>query len=66
MCCRIAGGGCGAGFVASGDAAGVPRLWATASSVAFGLLMVGLAADGSHGLAVAAWVAALIAVVGER
>ncbi|BBZ74045.1 integral membrane protein [Mycobacterium paraseoulense] len=64
MCCRIAGGGCGAGFVASGDAAGVPRLWATASSVAFGLLMVGLAADGSHGLAVAAWVAALIAVVG--
>jgi len=28
----------------------------------FGLLMVGLAADGSHGFAVAIWVAALIAV----
>lgn len=64
MCCRIAAGGCGGGCVASGNTAGVPRLWAPASSVAFGLLMVGLAADGSHGLAVAAWVAALIAVVG--
>lgn len=35
---------------------------APAFSAGFGLLMVGLAADGSHGFAVAAWVAALIAV----
>jgi hypothetical protein len=48
--------------VASDDAAGLPRLGAPVFSVAFGLLMVGLAADGSHGLAVSAWVAALVAV----
>jgi hypothetical protein len=35
---------------------------APAFSAGFGLLMVGLAADGSHGFAVATWVAALIAV----
>lgn len=33
-----------------------------AFATCFGLLMVGLAADGSHGFAVAAWLAALIAV----
>ncbi|OBI09961.1 hypothetical protein A5679_07535 [Mycobacterium scrofulaceum] len=64
MCCRTAAGGCGDGSVASGDAGTVPRLWAPVFSAAFGLLMVGLAADGSHGPAVAAGVAALIAVVG--
>ena len=63
MCCRIAVGGCGGGFVASDDTAALPRLWAPVFSLAFGLLTVGLAADGSHGLAVAAWVAALVAVV---
>lgn len=35
---------------------------AVAFATCFGLLMVGLAADGSHGFAVAAWLAALIAV----
>lgn len=62
MCCRIAAGACGDGCVASGDAVGIPPLWARVFSLAFGLLMVGLAADGSRGPAVAAWVAALIAV----
>ena len=38
------------------------RLGPPAFATGFGLLMVGLAADGSHGLAVAAPVAALIAV----
>lgn len=38
------------------------RLGAPAFATAFGLLMVGLAADGSHGFAVAAWVSALLAV----
>ncbi|OBG67230.1 hypothetical protein A9X05_11465 [Mycobacterium sp. E3298] len=64
MCSRTAAGGCGGGSVPSGEAGTVPRLWAPVFSVAFGLLMVGLAADGSHGPAVAAWVAALIAVAG--
>ncbi|KKC02757.1 hypothetical protein AWC17_28335 [Mycobacterium nebraskense] len=50
--------------MASDDTATPPRLWALVFSVAFGLLMVGLAADGSHGLAVAAWAAALGAVAG--
>lgn len=48
--------------MASDHAVGIPPLWARVFSLAFGLLMVGLAADGSHGPAVAAWVAALIAV----
>lgn len=38
------------------------RAWAPAFATGFGLLMVGLAADGWRGPAVAAWVAALIAV----
>ncbi len=38
------------------------RLGAPAFATGFGLLMVGLAAVGSHGPAVAAWAAALIAV----
>jgi len=38
------------------------RLGASALSTGLGLLMVGLAAVGSHGLAVAAWAAALAAV----
>ncbi|WP_082947478.1 hypothetical protein [Mycobacterium sp. E2479] len=38
------------------------RLRAPAFATCFGLLMVGLAADGWHGSAVVAWVAALIAV----
>ena len=49
--------------MASEEAAGLPRLSAPVFSFAFGLLMVGLAADGSHGVAVAAWAAALVAVV---
>ncbi len=40
----------------------LPRLGAPVFSIAFGLLMVGLAADGSHGRAVAAGAAALGAV----
>ncbi len=39
------------------------RLGAPAFSTAFGMLMVGSAAVGSHGLAIAAWAAALVAVV---
>lgn len=59
MCCPIAAGACGDGSVGSG---GLPRLWAPIFATAFGLLMVGLAADGSHGAAAPAWVAALVAV----
>ncbi|OJZ75376.1 hypothetical protein BRW65_05760 [Mycobacterium paraffinicum] len=50
--------------MSSGDAGALPRLWAPVFSVAFGLLTVALAADGAQGPAVAAWVAALIAVLG--
>ena len=64
MCCRTAVGGYGGGSVASDGGVALPRLWAPVFSVAFGLLMVGLAADGSHGPAVAAWAAAPIAVIG--
>lgn len=63
MSCRTAAGGCGGGSVASDRTSALPRLWAPVFSVAFGLLMVGLAADGSHGRAVAAWATALGAVV---
>lgn len=63
MCCRTAAGGCGGGCVASDRGATLPRLWAPVFSFAFGLLMVGLAADGSHEPAVAGWAAALGAVV---
>ena len=49
--------------MASDRTATSPRLWAQLFSIAFGLLMVGLAADGSHGLAVAGWAAALGAVI---
>lgn len=62
MCCRIAAGGCGDGFVDSAGTAGLARVWAPAFATGFGLLMVGLAADGWQGPTVAAWVAALIAV----
>ncbi len=62
MCCRTAAGGYGDGSVASDVKAALPRLWAPVFSVAFGLLMVGLVAVGSHGPAVGAWAAALIAV----
>jgi hypothetical protein len=48
--------------VASDGTAALPRLWALLFSIAFGLLMVGLAADGSHGPAVGAWATALLAV----
>jgi hypothetical protein len=44
------------------DVTPLARLGAPAFATGFGLLMVGLAADGSYGFAVAAWVAALIAV----
>lgn len=64
MCCRTAAGGCEDGSVSSADVGTLPRLWAPVFSAAFGLLMVGLAADGSRGPAVAASVAALIAVIG--
>lgn len=46
----------------SGNTGALGRLGAPAFATGFGLLMVGLAADGSHGFAVAAWVAALVAV----
>lgn len=49
--------------MASEETPAPPRLWAPVFSIAFGLLMVGLAADGSRP-AVAAWGAALIAVAG--
>lgn len=48
----------------SDEAGTLPRLLAPVFSAAFGLLMVGLVADGSHGPAVATWAAALIAVAG--
>lgn len=62
MCCRIGDGGCAEGSVADGDAGALARAGAPAFATAFGLLMVGLAADGWHEPAIAAWVAALIAV----
>ena len=40
----------------------VSRFGVPAFATAFGLLMVGLAADGSRGFAVAAWMTALLAV----
>lgn len=43
-------------------ASALTRVGAPAFATGFGLLMVGMAADGWHGSAVAAWVAALIAV----
>lgn len=46
----------------SGNTGALGRLGAPALATGFGLLMVGLAAGGSHGFAVAAWVAALVAV----
>lgn len=46
----------------SGDTGALGRLGAPAFATGFGLLMVGLAAGGSHGFAVVAWVAALVAV----
>lgn len=63
MCCRTAAAGSGGGSVASDEKAALPRLWAPVFSIAFGLLMVGLAADGTHGRAVAAWATALGAVL---
>ena len=62
MCCQIAAVGCGAG---SGDSSDMNSSWrspALAFSTGFGVLMVGLAAFGSHGLALASGAAALIAV----
>lgn len=59
MCCPTAVAGCGDGFVASG---GLPPLGAPVFATGFGLLMVGLAADGSPLTAAPAWVAALIMV----
>ncbi len=48
--------------MADGGADALARVGAPAFATGFGLLMVGLAADGWHGFAVAAWVPALIAV----
>lgn len=48
--------------MADDGAATLARVGAPAFATGFGLLMVGLAADGWHGSAVAAWVPALIAV----
>jgi hypothetical protein len=48
--------------VDSGAAGALARVGAPAFATGFGLLMVGLAADGWHGPMVAAWAAALIAV----
>jgi hypothetical protein len=44
------------------DPTSLVRRGAPAFATGFGLLMVGLAADGSHGFAVATWALALIAV----
>lgn len=46
----------------SGGAGALGRLGSPAFATGFGLLMVGSAAGGSHGFAVAAWVAALVSV----
>lgn len=46
----------------SGNTGALGRLGAPAFATGFGLLMVGLAAGGLHGFAVAAWMAALVAV----
>lgn len=46
----------------NGGTGALARVGAPALATGFGLLMVGSAASGSHGVAVAAWVAALIAV----
>jgi hypothetical protein len=48
--------------VDNGGTTTLTRVGAPAFATAFGLLMVGLAANGSHGLAVFAWATALIAV----
>lgn len=48
--------------MADGGGAVLARAGAPAFATGFGLLMVGLAADGWHESAIAAWVAALIAV----
>lgn len=48
--------------MADGGTRELTRVGAPVFATAFGLLMVGLAADGSRGFAVAAWAAALIAV----
>ncbi len=48
--------------MADGGSRELTRVGPSAFAAAFGLLMVGLAADGSHGFAVVAWVAALLAV----
>lgn len=48
--------------MANGGAGALARAGAPAFATGFGVLMVGSAAGGSHGSAVAAWVAALIAV----
>ena len=62
MCCQIAAIGCGDGSGDSSDMTATAHLGARVYSTGFGLLMVGLAAVGSHGLAVAAGAVALIAV----
>lgn len=62
MCCPIAAAECEDGFVDNSGKTALSRLGAPAFATAFGLLMVGLAADGSRGPAVAAWAAALVAV----
>jgi hypothetical protein len=48
--------------VDNGGPGTLARVAAPVSATGFGVLMVGLAVGGSHGSAVAAWVAALIAV----
>ncbi|ELR82438.1 hypothetical protein W7U_15495 [Mycobacterium sp. H4Y] len=62
MCCPIAAAGCAGGCVDSGGAGALGRLGSPAFATGFGLLMVGSAAGGSHGFAVAAGVAALVSV----
>ena len=62
MYCPIGGVGCEDGSGDSSDMTALARLGAPALSTGFGLLMVGLAAVGSHGPAVAAGAAALVAV----
>jgi hypothetical protein len=62
VCCLIATIGCGDGCGDSSDMTSLAQPGAHALSAAFGLLMVGLAAVESHGLAVAAAAVAVIAV----
>ena len=62
MCCQTGAVGCGDGSGDSSDMNSIARPAVLAFSTGFGLLMVGLAAFGSHGLALGSAAAALTTV----